>query len=327
MKQSLIEYRFMANSAATIAPQPDRIGFAITMAIAGTLTIASTDLTTKWLTSDLSLWQLQSMRSAFGIIFLLVLLILMRKLPSIRMINTKAVIFRSVLMTASYLAFFTALAVLPIAVVAGGYFSAPLFMVLLSAVMLKESIGIWRLSSVLAGFIGVLLIVQPDPATFDLMLALPVICAFFYALTQVFTRKYCKEETPVAMSFWLAAVFLVSGILGIIGLALLPVFPEPDFLTRPLINLPLTPLLVLVAVSIASVAMHFALAAAYQNAPASLVSPLEYLYLPAAIVGGYLFFDEVPNAMALVGTAIIIMAGLTIAWRERLAAKQRVSVY
>lgn len=320
MKQSLIEYRFMANSAVAIDPQPDRIGFAITMAIAGTLTIASTDLTTKWLTSDLSLWQLQFMRSAFGIVFLLLLLILLRKLPSIRMINTKAVILRSLLMTASYLAFFTALAVLPIAVVAGGYFSAPLFMVLLASLMLKERIGIWRLSSVLVGFAGVVLIVQPDPATFDLMSVLPVICAFFYALTQVFTRKYCKHENPVAMSFWLTAVFLVSGILGVMGLALLPEVPEPDFLTRPLISLPMVALLVLVAVSIGSVAMHFALAAAYQNAPASLVSPLEYLYLPAAIVGGYLFFDEVPNAMALAGTVIIIMAGLTIAWRERLAA-------
>ena len=67
--------------------------------------------------------------------------------------------------------------------------------------------------------------------------------------------------------------------------------------------------------------MHLALAAAYQNAPASLVGPLEYLYLPITIFGGYFFFDEIPKTNALIGIAIIITAGLIIAWRERKLSK------
>nr|CAA6830928.1 MAG: Unknown protein [uncultured Thiotrichaceae bacterium] len=77
----------------------------------------------------------------------------------------------------------------------------------------------------------------------------------------------------------------------------------------------------LIAVAIGSLAMHFSLAAAYQNAPASLVAPLEYLYMPLAILGGYVFFDEIPHATAIVGIVIIISAGLIIAWRERVSGK------
>ncbi|MGB1311884.1 MAG: DMT family transporter [Leucothrix sp.] len=301
--------------------QPDRTGFAIVMVIFGTSTVAFADLATKWLTTNLSLWQLQSMRSVFGICFLLLVLIALRKLPALKVISIEAVVIRSLLMTFTYLSFFTALAVLPITMVAGGFFSGPLFMVLLASVMLKEKIGIWRIASAIGGFIGVLLILQPSASQFDPMIFLPVLCGFVYALTQVYTRKHCKNEDPLAISFWLTFMFLQSGLLGLLILSLLPAAPDPGFLTRPPVMLPLPQLLTLVAVAIASVVMHFAIAAAYQNAPATLVAPLEYLYLPIAIIGGYFFFDERPNAVALLGVMIVIAAGFIITWRERKMAQ------
>lgn len=307
----------MSTQSETLTVRPDRTGFAVAMIIFGTTTVACSDLATKWLTSNLSLWQLQSMRSAFGITFLLLILLVMRKLSSLKVINIEALVIRSLLMTFTYLTFFTALAILPIAMVAGGFFSGPLFMVVLASVMLKEKIGIWRITSAVGGFLGVLLILQPDTSQLDPMLFLPVLCGFFYALTQVYTRKHCKNENPVAISFWLTFMFLLSGLLGLLVLSFIPAAPDPGFLSRPLVVPPTTQLLALVAIAIASVVMHFSLAAAYQNAPATLVAPLEYLYLPIAIAGGYLFFDETPNNFALVGVFIVIAAGIIIAWRER----------
>jgi len=287
------------------------------MIVFGTSMVACSDLATKWLTSNLSLWQLQSMRSLFAIVFLLIILLALRKLSSLKVTNVKAIVTRSLLMTFTYLTFFTALALLPIAMVAGGFFSGPLFMVLLASVMLKESIGVWRITSAVGGFIGVLLILQPDADQFEPMIFLPVVCGFVYALTQVYTRKHCKNEDPVAISFWLAVMFLLSGLIGLFVLSFVPTQPEPGFLSRPLVVLPMPQLLTLMVIAVASVMMHFSIAAAYQNAPATLVAPLEYLYLPIAIIGGYLFFDETPNAIAMLGVFIVIAAGLIIAWRER----------
>lgn len=312
----------MSAQIKTSMLRPDRTGFAIAMIVFGTTTVAFTDLATKWLTANLSLWQLQSMRSLFGISFLLLVLLAIRKISSLQVIDVKAVFIRSLLMTFTYLSFFTALAILPITMVAGGFFSGPLFMVLLASVILKEQIGIWRVTSSVGGFIGVLLILQPSVSEFEPMIFLPVVCGFFYALTQVYTRKHCKNEDPLAISFWLTFVFLLSGLLGLFVLSFMPATPDPSFLTRPLVMLPMPQLLTLVAIAIASVVMHFSIAAAYQNAPATLVAPLEYLYLPIAIIGGYLFFDEKPNATALFGVLIVIAAGLIITWRERKMSQQ-----
>ena len=311
----------MSTQSTTVEARPDRTGFAVAMVIFGTSTVACSDLATKWLTSNLSLWQLQSMRSVFGLTFLLLILLVIGKLSSLKVINIEALVIRSLLMTFTYLAFFTALAILPIAMVAGGFFSGPLFMVVLASVMLKEQIGIWRITSAVGGFIGVLLVLQPDPSQLDPMLFLPVLCGFVYALTQVYTRKHCKNENPLAISFWLTFMFLQSGLLGLIVLSFIPTVPDPGFLTRPLVVLPTTQLLALIAIAAASMVMHFSLAAAYQNAPATLVAPLEYLYLPIAIAGGYIFFDETPNNLALVGVVIVITAGIIIAWRERKMAQ------
>jgi drug/metabolite transporter (DMT)-like permease len=311
----------MKAHSETMALKPDRTGFAVAMIVFGTSLVACADLATKWLTANLSLWQLQSMRSVFGISFLLIILLATKKLSSLKVINVEALVIRSLLMTFTYLTFFTALAVLPIAMVAGGFFSGPLFMVVLAAVMLKEKIGIWRITSAIGGFIGVLLILQPDTSQLDPMLFLPVACGFVYALTQVYTRKHCKNEDPLAISFWLTVMFLQSGLLGLFVLSFLPSSADPDFLTRPLVVLPIPQLLTLVGIAVASVVMHFSIAAAYQNAPATLIAPLEYLYLPIAIMGGYLFFDEKPNGIALIGVGIVIVAGLIIAWRERKMAE------
>jgi drug/metabolite transporter (DMT)-like permease len=183
--------------------------------------------------------------------------------------------------------------------------------------MIGETLGIWRLISVVSGFIGVMLILQPTSSQFDPILILPVICAFLYALTQVFTRKYCKNENPLAISYWLTVTFMISGLIGLIITWLLPVPAETGFLTRPATLIPVIPTLVIAAIAVGSLIMHFALASAYQNAPASLVAPLEYLYLPLTILGGYFFFDEIPQSSAIAGIGIIIAAGLIIAWRER----------
>lgn len=305
----------------TIALKPDRTGFAVVMIVFGTSLVACADLATKWLTANLSLWQLQSMRSVFGISFLLLILLATKKIGSLKVINVEALVIRSLLMTFTYLTFFTALAVLPIAMVAGGFFSGPLFMVVLAAVILKEQIGIWRITSAIGGFIGVLLILQPDFSQLDPMIFLPVVCGFVYALTQVYTRKHCKNEDPIAISFWLTVMFLQSGLLGLFILSFIPASPDPGFLNRPLVMLPVSQLFALIAIAVASVVMHFSIAAAYQNAPATLVAPLEYLYLPIAIMGGYLFFDEKPNSIGLIGVVIVIAAGVIIAWRERKMAE------
>ncbi len=294
----------------------DRIGFAIIMLLLGVTTVTATDLISKSIIPLISVWQLLLLRSLVGLIFLFFVLLALKKLPTIKTINFKAVILRSSLMSACYVCFFLALAKVPIALLAGAFFCSPFFMVILSRFMLGETFGIWRGISIVGGFVGVILVLQPTSVEFDSYMILALFSAFLYALTQVVTRKYCKKEDPVAISYWLTITFFATGLFGMIALWLLPSMNGINFVNRPNVTLPLAPLLILSFIGVCSVIVHYALSAAYQNAPASLLGPLEYVYLPLALVGGYFFYDEIPNFTAFIGISIIIVAGLIVAWRK-----------
>lgn len=295
----------------------DRIGFAISILLLGIVIVATSDLIAKSIIPYVSVWLLLFLRSLCAFIFLIALLFFLKKLPSIKALNFKAVLCRSLLMSACYICFYLALANISIAIAAGAFFCGPFFMALLSRLMLGETFGIWRSISLIIGFLGIVLILQPNSVAFDFYVILALLSAFLYALTQVVTRKYCKKEDPVALSCWLTLTFLVTGLIGVIVLALIPSFNGASFIDRPnVVVLPLFVFLIICFLGILSIVIHYALSAAYQNAPAGLLGPLEYIYLPIAILGGYLFYDEIPNLTAFVGIIIIIAAGLIIAWRK-----------
>ena len=184
-------------------------------------------------------------------------------------------------------------------------------------------IHIWRILSVVIGFIGVLLILRPDSADFVPTMLMPVASGFFYALTQVYTRKYCKQEDPLAISYWLTFTFMFMGLIGMLMVHLLADGSSTHFLNHSAMITTLVPTLIIIAIGIGSLIMHFAITAAYQNAPASLIAPLEYMYLPMAVIGGMIWLDETPTLSALVGIAIIISSGLIIAWRERVMQERQ----
>lgn len=295
----------------------DRTALAIGLALLGITCIAFADIATKFISSDISLWQLLAMRSVVGLVLILPVLILSRRLSSLRVKKPKNLAMRTLIMAVTYILFFASLGQMPLAIVAGAFFASPMFMVILSVIMLREPVGIWRVLCVIGGFAGVLLILRPDSADFSLFMLLPVAAGFFYALAQVYTRKYCKQENPLAISYWLTFTFMFMGLTGMLLVYLLHDGSKTHFLSHPAIITAVAPTMLIVCIGISSLIMHFAMAGAYQNAPASLIGPLEYLYLPMAVIGGMIWLDETPNASSVIGIAIIISSGLIIAWRER----------
>ncbi len=301
----------------------DRTTLAIALAMLGILAITFADIATKWISTDISLWQLLAMRSVVGLVLILPLLLLSRRLSALRVKNLRTLAIRTLIMCVTYVLFFSSLGSLPLAVVAGAFFAAPLFMVILSVFMLEESVGIWRILSVLSGFFGVILILRPDSADSSLAMLLPVAAGFCYALAQVYTRKYCKQEDPLAISYWLTFTFMLMGLSGMLAVYWLADGSATHFLNHPAVTTALMPTLIITAIGISSLLMHFSMAAAYQNAPASLIAPLEYMYLPLAVIGGMIWLDETPSASALIGIAVIITSSLIIAWRERVMREMR----
>ena len=215
--------------------------------------------------------------------------------------------------------YFGSLAFLPVAQVAAGLFTAPIFVLLISRFVYGHPIGWVRVVAVATGFLGVGMVLGPEAiATLSLPALMPVVAGAFYAMGNIATREWCAEETTETLTL---GFFAGIGLLGVLGLILLGLFPQPvpdgtaGFLARgwvwPSGQFYLWTF-VQAAGSLIAVAM---LMRAYQIAEASRVSVFEYLNLPLAAFWGWLLWGETLGSMAVFGMVLITLAGAMIALR------------
>jgi drug/metabolite transporter (DMT)-like permease len=248
-------------------------------------------------------------------------------LARLRVRNWGAVAGRSLAMTVSMIFYYAALGVLPIAQVIAGFFTAPIFVLLLTALFQRQRIGPWRIGAAAVGFAGVLLILRPDPAALSVWTFVPILAGFFYAVTAIATRSWCEGEETLTL---VAGGFAGLGLAGLIGLLFLAAFPQETagrsdaFLFTGWMT-PTPAFLFWTAVQAAgSLAGVFFIVRAYQLGEASYVGIFEYSLLVFVAVWAWVLFGEVVDPLAVLGMALIIGSGAVIALRSRRAAGQAV---
>ena len=203
---------------------------------------------------------------------------------------------------------------------AAGLYVFPLFVAVLSAVVLKEPVGARRIAAIAAGFCGSLLILKPGTDAFTPVGLLPVGAAFFYACAILATRKLCRKESPVTLAFAIAVGFFLVGATGTGVLALLP---APDlaaswpYLFTGWHDIGLGIVAVFFLCSCLNVIAMINLGKAYQSAEASWLAPFDYSYLIFSTFWGYIVWAYVPDPLTVAGMVLIAGAGSFVAWRER----------
>jgi drug/metabolite transporter (DMT)-like permease len=218
-------------------------------------------------------------------------------------------VWRGLLGTTAMGLSFAALGLLPLPEVTAIGFAAPILVVAFAAMFLGEKVGLVRLSAVLMGLAGVLVVLSPrltgfgasDPAL-TLGAVLMLVSAICAALAQVFVRKMVQTEHAAAIVFWFSVTATV------ISLVTLPygwVWPTPVEAG------------LLVLIGLLGGTGQIFLTSAYRYADASLVAPFDYATMIFALFAGFFIFGEVPTRVTLVGAGIIISAGLLIILRER----------
>lgn len=230
------------------------------------------------------------------------------------------VTLRAVLLAVSMVFYFSAVALMPIAQALAGLFTSPIMIVVISVLFLRMRIGIVRVSAVFAGFLGVLLVLQPDPSDFDWLILLPVAGGLFYALGSIATGRMCQGESTVAMLF---AYLLVQALFGGLALAGLEVWPQPvpegseGFITRSWVW-PLWEIWHLVLLQgFAAVGGVFLITKAYQLGEASFVSVFEYSVMIVGPAFAWVVFGQALDFWQVLGIGLIIAAGSTIALRSK----------
>ncbi len=267
---------------------------------------------------SVGLWQFHLSRALLMLPLIAVLSILGMGTLRPRRIGVVAV--RSVLITLAMLFYFSALALMPIAQALAGLFTSPIFVLLISALLLKQRIGPWRIVAVLLGFSGILCVLQPDPTSFDVKTLLPVAGGFFYALSAVVTRTHCSDESTVAL---LAAMVVTLGLAGAIGLIWLALFPVgvpvgPDGFAMRGWVWPMQDALPWVVVqAVGSTIAVFMLIKAYQLGEPSYVAVFEYSVMIFGPLFAWVAFGQSVGQMQIIGIGMIASAGVLLGWRER----------
>lgn len=268
------------------------------------------DAVAKWLVEDFSIFQILAMRGIFSVVLLVPILTHQHGLTGIvRTSNLTGQILRSMCGIGAMFGFFAALRYLPLADATAIGFSGSLFMAALSVPLLGERVGFKRWVAILFGFCGVLIIVQPGSATFQVASLLVILSALLYALMMIATRWLSRTESNVSMVFYHS---LVSTLIGFVALPFVWVTPS------------LLDWVLFAVLGIFATIAHLAIAQAFRLAPVAIVGPFEYSTLLWATVIGYIVWNEFPGPSVWYGSIILVLAGLFILYREtRLAAAER----
>jgi drug/metabolite transporter (DMT)-like permease len=279
--------------------------------------IGFTDNFVQVIASEAGLWQFHVTRTVMAMALLAAVArpLGLRLKPH----NFKAVLARSAIHACAMVIYFGALAFLPVALVAAGLFTAPIFVLLIERFAYGTVIGPFRVVAVAVGFAGVLLVLGPEAMRGASVPALlPVVAGALYALGNISTRRWCPNESAETL---LAGFFLGLGVAGIIGMGVLTLvpLPVPEGAAGFLMRGPVWPTagfwfwtFVQAAGSLLGVGL---MVRAYQVADATRVSVFEYTILPASATWAWVLWGQVLTPFAVAGMAMIVAAGAMIALR------------
>ena len=261
----------------------------------------------RFASDELHSFQIGFLRSVFGLIFLLPIILKGWDFSDLRVKRPKLHIIRGALSAMNTLAWFTAIAIMPLGEAVALNFTSPLFATLLAAIFLGEAVRARRWTATIVGFIGVLIVVRPGGETVQLGAILALGSALSIAVNVLLIRVMSQEDSTRAIvtTFNLAIVFFT-----LIPAMIVWTWPSPLMWA------------VTFAVGVTTTVAHLLLTKAMSLAEASAIVPLEFIRLPLAVLIGFVWFSEILDGWTILGATIIGCSAVYIARREAMAARQ-----
>lgn len=276
--------------------------------LATVFAMALNDAIIKYTSSGLTVWQIWVLRSLF---MLPALLLLTRGRIHIK--GGFWVALRTLCLIGMYLCVYPAFPLLNLAVAGAAFYTAPFFIVGLSALILGNAITWRHWLAIIVGFSGLLLVVRPFGASFTPAILLPIGGAICYSLAAIITRAKCHAVDVGLQALWLNIAFLLLGVLGSLSIHLLGtalVAPSDAFLFGPWKPLHAGELATIAVLAVLMLAMAIGVAKAYQSPHPEVIATVEYSYIIFAVFWGYVFFGEVPDGWSMAGMVLITLGGL-----------------
>jgi len=209
---------------------------------------------------------------------------------------------RGGLLLAATIFFFAALRTMPMADNLAVFFVSPMVVTILSALVLKEQVGIRRWSAVAVGFVGTALIIRPGGDLWQGGALFALGAAVSYALYAILTRHLSRTAPPLVTLTYTALIGAVAMSAAMPFVWVTPSAPD---------------LALMAAMGAVAALCHYLIIRAYEQAPASLLAPYGYAEIVTATALGYVVFGDFPDPWTWAGVAIVISGGIYLSFRER----------
>jgi len=250
-------------------------------------------------------------RQAITLVCLVSLLAVWGKLASLKTKRIGAHARRAVFGGVGMFFVYGAVMLLPLPEATAISFTAPFFAVMIGVVLFGERVGMYRWGAVVLGFAGVLLITQPGTGAIDpIGAAVGLIAAFLVALISVQIQDLNTTESPWSIVFWFTALST-----PVVALAMPFVIGSHDAETW----------LIIIAMALFGALAQILLTSSLRFGSAGVILLIDYTALLWATYYGTTIFGQTPPASLWLGAPLIIAAGLLIAYRERLLAREKTS--
>lgn len=261
------------------------------------------DTLLKLATTSLPPGQIMAVRGLFASFLAGALVVALRETAHLPAIRQPVVLARAGLEAMVAFLYITALAFLPLANIVAILQATPIMMTLIAVAVGMERVGWRRWSAIAVGFAGVLLVVKPDPAAFNVYALIALLSALGVALRDLVTRRIASEVPSVVVTLSTTTA---------VGLSGLAIGTGEDW--QPLHG---RELLLLGAAAVLVTAGNLCIIVAFRRAAVSVVSPFRYSIVAMAIVLGYFVFGELPDALAGAGIVLIALSGVYTIHREQ----------
>ena len=306
----------MRNPLSALSPNAQ--GILCLIGALGALTVS--DSIIKWLSPDMALHQVTLFRSCFALLAVLVIVQLEGGLHTLKTDRPVLHFLRGSTLVLANMFFFIGLAAMPLAETVVLFYTAPLFICILSQPVLGERVGPRRWFVIVVGMLGVIIILRPGSELFRLVSLLPIMAALCYAAMTMMTRKLGLRESAGALTFYIQIAFIaISAVVGVsIGDGRLDGFDNPslDFLLRAWHWPDFAQLQLLLACGLIVALGGYLISQAYRLGEAPAVAPFEYASMPFALAVGYYLWGDWPDWPAFVGAGLIIGSGLLVIYLE-----------
>lgn len=284
--------------------QPDRPLAAIGIRVVATLLLTTMFALAKIVQSyGVNVMEIVFYRQSIAILPVLALVITGAGLTSLKTNRPWLHASRTAVGSTGMILNFLTISLLPLAETQALWFATPLFATILSAIILREVVGVHRWTAVAVGFVGVFIVIQPQSGHLPILGATTgLTAALLTAFVTILLRQLGRTEPALTTVFWF---FTMSAV----PLALvMPWFAQDH---EPVVWM------LLVGMGIVGGLGQVALTLSLQYAPVSTVAPVDYASLIWSTLFGVWLFAEVPTVWTWLGAPIIVASGLYIVWRER----------